>query len=117
MEFIEGQTLKQYLTGLGRPMLLGDVVMLLAPVAESLERVHAAKLLHRDISPDNIMITDSGAAKLLDFGAARAFSLRHAGVHPGPLAGERHPSAPQRPGTGHQPRRGGRHPEGHGGGA
>lgn len=76
MEFVEGQTLKQYLAGLGRPMLLGDVLVLLAPVAESLERVHAAGLLHRDISPDNIMITTVGAAKLLDFGAARAFSLQ-----------------------------------------
>lgn len=76
MEYVEGQTLKAYLASLGQPMLLGDALALLAPVARSLERVHAAGLLHRDISPDNIMITASGDIKLLDFGAARAFSLQ-----------------------------------------
>lgn len=76
MEFVDGPTLKEYLAALGQPMLLGDILALLAPVVDSLERVHAAGLLHRDISPDNIMITDNGVAKLLDFGAARAFSLQ-----------------------------------------
>lgn len=76
MEFIEGQTLRQYLESLGRPMLLGDVLLLLAPVVDSLEQVHDKGLIHRDISPDNIMIDENGGAKLLDFGAARAFSLQ-----------------------------------------
>ena len=75
MDFIDGVTFKAYLASLGRPMFLGDVLALLNPITESLEQVHAQGLLHRDISPDNIIFTDSGAAKLLDFGAARNFSL------------------------------------------
>lgn len=78
MEFIEGQTFKDYLTCLGRPMELGDTLALLAPVARSLELVHGAGLIHRDVSPDNIMLTTDGTAKLLDFGAARGFSLQGA---------------------------------------
>lgn len=75
MEFVDGRTLKQYLLSLGQPMLLGDALALLAPVADALERIHAVRLLHRDISPDNIMFTGDGGTKLLDFGAARGFSL------------------------------------------
>jgi len=78
MEFIEGQTLKQYLNSLGRPLELADALALLAPVARSLEQVHTAGLIHRDVSPDNIMLTTDGTAKLLDFGAARGFSLQGA---------------------------------------
>jgi len=78
MEFIEGRTLKDYLTSLGRPLELADTLALLAPVARSLELVHAAGLIHRDVSPDNIMLTADGTAKLLDFGAARGFSLQGA---------------------------------------
>lgn len=78
MEFVEGQTFKEYLSSLGRPMELGDALALLAPVARSLEQVHAAGLIHRDVSPDNIMLTSDGTAKLLDFGAARGFSLQGA---------------------------------------
>lgn len=76
MEYIEGRTLRTYLDSLGRPMDLHDALWLLSPVVDSLETVHAAGMVHRDISPDNIMLTPSGEAKLLDFGAARDFSLQ-----------------------------------------
>lgn len=76
MEFIEGQTLRDYLNTLGQPLFLNDILALLAPVVDSLGQVHAANLIHRDISPDNIMITEKGITKLLDFGAARLFSLQ-----------------------------------------
>ena len=71
MEFVNGNTLEKYLNDLGRAMLLVDAVALLKPIAEALERIHAQGLVHRDISPDNIMITESGNLKILDFGAAR----------------------------------------------
>lgn len=72
MEFIEGDTLKDYLkkNGCMTPI---KVVALLFPVMKSLQKVHAQGLIHRDISPDNIMLKD-GRAKLLDFGAARNVS-------------------------------------------
>lgn len=76
MEFIEGQTLRDYLDALGQPLLLSDILALLAPVVDSIGQVHATNLIHRDISPDNIMVTENGITKLLDFGAARFFSLQ-----------------------------------------
>ncbi len=71
MEFINGATLETYLKKLGRAMLLEDAVAILAPIAAALDRIHAQGLVHRDISPDNIMISESGTVKILDFGAAR----------------------------------------------
>lgn len=75
MEYLEGRTLKDELQAHPDPMSLEETLKLLTPVASALEAVHAAGLVHRDISPDNIMLTPTGA-KLLDFGAARAFSLQ-----------------------------------------
>ncbi|MEG1547321.1 MAG: serine/threonine-protein kinase [Clostridia bacterium] len=74
MEYIDGRTFKEYLDAKSTPMPIDEVLALLKPVVESLQRVHAAGLIHRDISPDNIMLPFDGGAKLLDFGAARAFS-------------------------------------------
>ena len=74
MEFLNGQTFMNYLANLSRPLNLAATLTILNPVISALERIHEKNLLHRDISPDNIMLTDSGT-KLLDFGAARGFSL------------------------------------------
>ena len=72
MELLEGYTLKKYLSQKGR-LTPDQALQLLLPVMRSLKKVHAAGLVHRDISPDNIMITKKGI-KLLDFGAARNMS-------------------------------------------
>lgn len=75
MEYVDGPTLIQYLNKLGQPILPADLYTLLLPIFDALEQVHAQGILHRDISPDNIIVTPS-VAKLLDFGAARDFSLQ-----------------------------------------
>ena len=71
MEYIDGMSLKEYLTSQGDSIPYGQAMTILQPVMEALEQVHALNLLHRDISPDNIYITSAGESRLLDFGAAR----------------------------------------------
>jgi len=71
MEYVEGVNLKVYLQKLGRPLTVEELFTILGPVVEALNHVHQAELVHRDISPDNIMVLPDGSAKLLDFGAAR----------------------------------------------
>lgn len=72
MEYLDGDTLKSYLKKCGGRMPLPTVMEMMQPVIRSLEEVHKQGLIHRDISPDNIMILKNGTMKLLDFGAARA---------------------------------------------
>ena len=70
MEYLDGNTLEQYLTSVGR-LEIGIAAQILIPVANSLRICHAAGLIHRDISPDNIFLTSDHRIKVLDFGAAR----------------------------------------------
>ena len=72
MEFLNGENLEAIVDREG-PMNMDDLVLLLEPVMKSLERVHQEGLIHRDISPDNIIITNGGSARLVDFGAARNY--------------------------------------------
>jgi hypothetical protein len=74
MEFIEGQTMKEYLAQMGGRLPADQVFMMMTPVMDALVDVHEAGIIHRDISPDNIMISKKGNMKLLDFGAAREFA-------------------------------------------
>lgn len=71
MEYVDGMTLKDYLIAKGRVLSYQETVGIMTPVMLALDAVHKEKLLHRDISPDNIFITKAGMVKLLDFGAAR----------------------------------------------
>ena len=73
MEFVEGETLKQRLARVGGKIAPTEVFELVRPLLRSLAQMHAAGLIHRDISPDNIMITPEGNVKLIDFGAARDY--------------------------------------------
>lgn len=69
MEFLDGISLKKYVRRKGK-LDEETVLTILKPVVYSLREVHAAGLIHRDISPDNILITKNGEVKLIDFGAA-----------------------------------------------
>ncbi|MBQ6381234.1 MAG: serine/threonine protein kinase [Clostridia bacterium] len=69
MEYLDGITLENYLIKNG-VMKDREILRLLTPVMEALIKIHAQGLIHRDISPENIMV-NSNSVKLLDFGAAR----------------------------------------------
>ena len=70
MEYLDGGSLKDRLNSQGA-MNWEEALDLLMPGMVSLEHVHEAGIIHRDISPDNIMLTKSGKIRILDFGAAR----------------------------------------------
>ena len=71
MEYVEGIDLKRYIRMRNRTLTASEALNILKPVMEALSHVHEAGLVHRDITPDNIMILPDGSAKLLDFGAVR----------------------------------------------
>ena len=70
MEFLEGETLDARLKRKGK-MSEQEALDIMLPVLQSLEIVHKEGILHRDIAPNNIFLTEGGEVKLLDFGAAR----------------------------------------------
>ena len=72
MDYLDGENLKQYMRhhGLFDPEKL---IGLLMPVMKALKDMHAKGIIHRDISPDNIMYTKKGKLKLMDFGSARSY--------------------------------------------
>lgn len=71
MEFLDGVSLKKYLQRKGGKLPVDEVLTIMRPVMESLTQVHKIGLIHRDISPDNILITKFNEVKLIDFGAAK----------------------------------------------
>ena len=64
LEYVEGKPLKG-------PLPLDETVRLAIQIASALEEAHNRGIFHRDLKPDNIMLTAAGAAKLLDFGLAK----------------------------------------------
>ncbi|MBN2557798.1 MAG: leucine-rich repeat domain-containing protein [Clostridia bacterium] len=72
MEYIEGLTLSEYAGTFPRGRLPEkEAVRVILPVMRNLRIVHGRGLLHRDLSPENILITKRGNIKLIDFGASR----------------------------------------------
>jgi serine/threonine-protein kinase len=72
MEYIEGQTLKEYFTG--RKLPLDQAIGIAIMICDGVNYAHEKGVIHRDIKPQNILITKQGTVKVADFGIARANS-------------------------------------------
>src|SRR2546427_1689401 len=73
MEYVEGETLNQKISG--RPMEAGEIVKLGIQIARALDEAHSKGITHRDIKPQNIIVTPDAEVKVLDFGLAKLSSI------------------------------------------
>ncbi len=71
MDFIEGMSFDNVIKQRGGKVSVDEAINTLVPIMDALGAVHSKGIIHRDVTPDNIYITNSGVVKLLDFGAAR----------------------------------------------
>ena len=74
MELIKGKTLKEIITEEKGPLPWKWSVNIASQIASALETAHRNHIIHRDIKPHNIIITEDGVAKVTDFGIAKAVS-------------------------------------------
>ena len=71
MELVNGHTLREILQS-GEHLDQAEALKIIVEVLEALDYSHHKSIVHRDVKPGNIMITDSGQVKVMDFGIARA---------------------------------------------
>jgi len=71
MELLEGRTLAAHAHDVGGKLPLGDTLRIAERVLEILAAAHERGIVHRDVKPENVFLTDAGTVRMLDFGLAR----------------------------------------------
>ncbi len=94
LELVEGRTLKAWTTQ-NEPVWIEPHLYILAQVARALGAVHEQQILHRDLKPDNILVSPEGVAKLTDFGLARSEFFRRQLTQTGSIVGSLAYMAPE----------------------
>ena len=74
MEYVDGITLKNYIKLMGRPLTVTETLQIMDPILRGMAQVHEMGMIHRDISPDNIMLQAEGGVKIIDFGTVRVLN-------------------------------------------
>ena len=93
LELVDGPSLREVLATHG-PLSARQVLTVLAPLADALDAAHAIGLIHRDVKPENVLVTTDGRPKLADFGIARVMAATsHTAT--GTLVGSVHYLAPE----------------------
>lgn len=93
MEYVKGQTLKDIIRSQA-PLPAETAILIVRQIGEALAHAHANHIIHRDIKPQNILITADGRAKVTDFGIARAASAATL-THTGDIVGSVHYLSPE----------------------
>lgn len=99
LEYVPGRTLRDLLRERG-PLSPARALELLEPVLAALGAAHAAGYVHRDVKPENVLLSDEGRVKVADFGLARAVEAASATASVGMLLGTVHYLAPEQVATG-----------------
>lgn len=71
MEYVKGISLKEHLKQKNKPLSEEECLKIMKPIIKALSYVHQEGIVHRDISPDNILLKKDGTVVLIDFGSAR----------------------------------------------
>lgn len=77
MEFLENGNLRKYIDNHGGWLGVDETLKLMEPVISILGKLHQSGLIHRDISPDNIMMDEDGSVKLIDFGGSKKLGFNN----------------------------------------
>ena len=95
MEYVSGCTLKEYIQHHGAQVTVQEAVKITVAIAEVLEHAHMMGIVHCDVKPHNILITDSGRVKVTDFGIARAINSATTMMYTNSVMGSAHYISPE----------------------
>jgi serine/threonine-protein kinase len=104
MELVEGRTLRDLIRERG-PLSVAQAVSIMEPVLSALAAAHRAGIVHRDVKPENILLSDDGVVKVADFGLARAVEAEAASTRTGLMMGTVAYCAPEQISTGNTDQR------------